>query len=82
MRLARLHLDADHSTCNDCITDGDQNYDTTNDAPSAGGTLYPAEQYSACPKAVTGLSYDWDGTNTLVNSMGANGGANQPIGLV
>jgi hypothetical protein len=28
------------------------------------------------------LSYDWDGMNTLVDSLQANGNTNQPIGLV
>ena len=36
-----------HSTWNGCVTDRDQNYDTTNTAPSSGSTLYPAEQYSS-----------------------------------
>jgi Flp pilus assembly protein TadG len=30
---------ADHSTWNGCVTDRDQNYDTSNDAPLAGATL-------------------------------------------
>ncbi len=38
-----------HSTWNGCVTDRDQNFDTTNDAPVAGSTLYPTEQYSSCP---------------------------------
>ena len=37
---------ASHSTWNGCVTDRDQNFDTTNDAPLAGGTLYPAEPVS------------------------------------
>src|SRR5581483_1100852 len=41
---------APHSTWNGCVTDRDQNFDTTNDAPVAGATLYPAEQYSSCSK--------------------------------
>jgi len=45
-------------------------------------TLFPAEQYSACPQAMTGLSYDWTGMTSLVNNMSPNGSTNQPIGLV
>jgi Flp pilus assembly protein TadG len=45
-------------------------------------TLFPAEQYGACPQAVTGLSYDWSGMNTLVDNMSPNGSTNQSIGLV
>ena len=46
-----------HSTRNGCVTDRDQNFDTTNPAPTAGSTLNPAEQYSSCPAAsVMGLS--------------------------
>ncbi len=32
-------------------------------------TLFPAEQYSACPQAMMGLSYDWAAMTTLVNNM-------------
>ncbi len=41
---------AAHSTWNGCVTDRDQNFDTTNDAPTASSTLYPTEQYSSCPE--------------------------------
>jgi hypothetical protein len=44
-------------------------------------TLFPAEQYSACPQAVMGLTYDWTSLGTLVDNMVANGSTNQPIGL-
>ena len=60
--------------------DRDQNFDTTNDAPSTGGTLYPAEQYSSCPAAtVMGLSNNWDALNAKIDTMTANGNANQAI---
>jgi len=58
--------------------------DETVTAPTSNDdtTLYPAEQYSSCPvAAVKGLSYDWSGMTTLVNSMTANGNTNQGIGL-
>ncbi len=44
-------------------------------------SLYPAEQYSSCPQAVMGLSYNWSGMNSLVTDMSPNGNTNQAIGL-
>ncbi len=71
-----------HSTWNGCVTDRDQNYDTTNTAPGVGATLYPAEQYASCPAAsVMGLSNDWDALNTRIDAMTAAGNTNQAIGL-
>jgi Flp pilus assembly protein TadG len=71
-----------HSTWNGCVTDRDQNFDTTNDAPVAGSTLYPAEQYSSCPAAsVVGLTNNWTTLSATINSMTANGNTNQAIGL-
>jgi len=72
---------ADHSTWNGCVTDRDQNYDTTNDAPVAGATLYPAEQYSACDTQLIGLSNDWTALSNTVSAMQPNGNTNQAIGL-
>jgi Flp pilus assembly protein TadG len=72
---------ADHSTWNGCITDRDQNYDTTNDAPLAGATLYPAEQYSRCPEATMGLSNDWTALGNKITAMQPEGNTNQAIGL-
>lgn len=72
---------ADHSTWNGCLTDRDQNFDTTNDAPSAGSTLYPAEQYSSCPAQLMGLSNDWTALSNKINDMQPNGNTNQAIGL-
>jgi Flp pilus assembly protein TadG len=70
-----------HSTWNGCVTDRDQNYDTTNTAPAA-GTLFPAEQYNACPTALVPLSYDWTALGTTIDAMTPSGGTNQAIGLV
>jgi Flp pilus assembly protein TadG len=79
-----------HNTWNGCVVDrGDAsapnagNYDTNVVAPSSGSqaTLYSAEQYTACPQATMGLSYDWTSMKTLVNNMVANGNTNQAIGL-
>jgi len=81
---------ANHNTWNGCVMDrgGESapdpaNYDTNVVAPTTSitATLWPAEQYSSCPQAATGLSYDWAGMNTLVNNMVASGNTNQAIGL-
>jgi hypothetical protein len=78
------------STWTGCVMDrGDSNapssgnYDTTVTAPNSSitATLYPAEQYSACPQAVMGLNYDWTAMTTLVDAMSPNGNTNQGIGL-
>jgi Flp pilus assembly protein TadG len=79
-----------HSTWNGCVTERGSNsgplsdYDRLTTAPSVSITasLFPAEQYSACPQAMMGLNYDWTSMNSLVDSMVANGSTNQPIGLV
>ena len=44
-------------------------------------SLYAAEQYGSCPKAVKGLTYEWDNMKTLVDSMSPAGNTNQAIGL-
>jgi Flp pilus assembly protein TadG len=72
---------AAHSAWNGCVTDRDQNFDTTNDAPGAGATLYPAEQYSSCPAQLMGLSNDWTALSSKVDDMQPNGNTNQAIGL-
>jgi Flp pilus assembly protein TadG len=72
---------ADHSTWNGCLTDRDQNYDTTNDAPVAGATLYPAEQYASCPASLMGLSNDWISLSAKIDAMTPVGNTNQAIGL-
>ncbi len=80
----------DKTKWNGCITDRGNSsgpvsdYDrlATEPTTSIPETLFPAEQYSACPQPMMGLSYDWTGMNTLVTNMVANGSTNQPIGLV
>jgi hypothetical protein len=72
---------ANHSKWNGCVTDRDQNFDTTNDAPIAGGTLYPAEQYTCCPVPVIGLPNDWTALTAKVDTMQPVGNTNQAIGL-
>jgi Flp pilus assembly protein TadG len=70
-----------HNTWNGCTTDRDQNFDTTNDAPLAGATLYPTEQYSSCPVSLIGLSNDWTALSTKIDAMTPVGNTNQAIGL-
>jgi Flp pilus assembly protein TadG len=70
-----------HSTWNGCVTDRDQNNDTTNTAPTSGGTLFPAEQYDACPAAIVPLTYNWSTLSAAIDAMSPNGGTNQAIGL-
>jgi hypothetical protein len=59
------------------------NYDTNVIQPTTSitATLFSAEQYSSCPQAATGLSYDWSAMNTLVSNMSPAGNTNQGIGL-
>lgn len=70
-----------HSTWNGCVTDRDQNFDTTNDAPVAGSTLYPTEQYSSCPTSLIGLSNDWTALSNKITAMQPVGNTNQALGL-
>lgn len=72
-----------HSTWNGCIMDRDQSYDTLNTAPATAttATLFPAQQYSACPTQLMGLSYDWTALGSKVDAMSPNGSTNQAIGL-
>ena len=59
-----------HNTWNGCITDRDQDYDVKNTVPnpadaalppSSASTLFPAEQYDACPVQMMGLIVRLDG---------------------
>ncbi len=78
---SKIWTPASHTTWNGCVTDRDQNFDTTNDAPVAGSTLYPTEQYSSCPLQLMGLSYDWTALTNEITAMQPNGNTNQAIGL-
>ena len=79
------------STWNGCVVDRGNssgpdtvnNYDTNAAAPDTTKptTLYAAEQYSSCPQAAMGLSYNWSSMNTLVSNMTPAGNTNQAIGL-
>jgi Flp pilus assembly protein TadG len=75
-----------HNTWNGCITDRDQNYDTTVDAPTGSASanpskLFPADQDDNCPAQMMGLNYNWTAMTTLVNQMSPGGTTNQAIGL-
>jgi Flp pilus assembly protein TadG len=71
------------SSWNGCITDRDQDFDTTNGAPSVSNnaTLFPAEQYSSCPAQLIGLTYDWTALNEKVDGLYPSGNTNQGIGI-
>ena len=64
----------DHSKWNGCVMDREQNYDTTNSAPTSWSTDFPAEQYGHCPASMMGLSYDWTALNDKSTSLTAQGG--------
>ena len=77
----------DHSVWRGCVMDRNQNDDTTSATP---GNKFPAEQSDSCSVAtVMPLNYKWDyassnDTDNLsakIDSMVANGGTNQTIGL-
>ncbi|WP_068031652.1 pilus assembly protein [Rhodoplanes sp. Z2-YC6860] len=79
-----------HSTWNGCVVDrgapsapSTLNTDTNVAAPNTAvnDTLFAAEQYGSCPKAILPLTYDWTGMKSLVASMASNGNTNQGIGL-
>jgi Flp pilus assembly protein TadG len=72
---------APHNTWNGCVTDRDQNFDTTNDAPVAGATLYPTEQYESCSVSLTQLTNNWTDLNAKIDAMQPVGNTNQAIGL-
>ena len=74
-----------HNTWQGCVMDRDQNKDTQNDTSTMVDTttLFPAEQYNACPTlaSLMSLSFDWAALNTKIDAMVAGGGTNQTIGL-
>jgi hypothetical protein len=63
--------------------DRDQNYDVTATLPSTGtpATLFPAQQYDACPTEMMALTYNWTALNSKVDDMQPDGNTNQGIGL-
>ncbi|MEJ2624808.1 MAG: pilus assembly protein [Pseudolabrys sp.] len=80
----------DHSTWNGCVTDrgpshspGNSDWDQVVTEPNGTtASLWPADQYYACPVQMMGLNDNWTAMNNLVDSMRPSGSTNQPIGLV
>jgi uncharacterized protein YegL len=71
----------DHSTWNGCITDRTQSNDVLNTVPTAGTSLFPADQDSSCPTQLMPLSDNWTALNSKIDTMVAAGNTNQAIGL-
>ncbi|MES2254331.1 MAG: VWA domain-containing protein [Pseudomonadota bacterium] len=76
-----------HSYWKGCVMDRDQNDDTTSATP---GNKFPPENSGSCNSAtVMPLNYKWDYTSSgdndnlsaKIDSMIANGGTNQTVGL-
>ena len=78
---SKVWTPAAHNTWNGCVTDRDQNFDTTNDAAAVGSTQYPTEQYSSCSASLVGLTNDWTALNAKIDTMVPVGNTNQAIGL-
>jgi Flp pilus assembly protein TadG len=85
---------ANHTTWNGCVWDRDKDhdpsgyplgtgYDTVNVPPVTSNiySLFPAEQWSACPVQLMPLSYDWSSLKSLIGTMTPNGNTNQAIGM-
>ena len=72
-----------HNTWNGCVTDRDQDYDTTAAAPDTADpkTLFVAEQHNACPAELLPLGNDWVALNRKVDELQPAGNTNQTIGL-
>ena len=66
---SKVWTPAAHNTWNGCVTDRDQNFDTTNDAAAVGSTQYPTEQYSSCSASLIGLTNDWTALNAKIDTM-------------
>ena len=74
-----------HNTWNGCITDRDKNYDVTGHRADRSAPPPRCSRPSSTTTArspMKGLSYDWTGMNSLVNTMKPDGTTNQTIGLV
>lgn len=77
---------ASHNNWNGCVTDRDQPYDTTKDAPTSDATRFPANQYNACPAQILPMTSAYSASNITtikakIDSLSPNGGTNQPIGM-
>jgi Mg-chelatase subunit ChlD len=74
---------ASKTTWQGCVMDRDKDYDTQNTAPAVAtkATLFPAEQYSQCPKQMMELSYDWTALKNKIDDLEPVGNTNQGIGI-
>jgi len=72
-----------HNTWNGCVTDRDMDYDVLNTTPdpAIASTLFPAEQYMACPVELMPLTYNWTQLRKTIDDMTPVGNTNQTIGL-
>jgi Flp pilus assembly protein TadG len=85
----RTWTPAGRSSWNGCVTDRDQPADTTKAAPTTASTYYPAFQYAQCPAQILPMTSvytykiddDTHVVNKKINSLVAQGGTNQPIGM-
>jgi hypothetical protein len=78
---SKVWTPAAHNTWNGCVTDRDQNFDTTNDAAAVRSKQYPTEQYSSCSASLVGLTKDGTALNAKIDTMAQLGNTNQAIGL-
>jgi len=78
---SKVWTPATHNTWNGCVTDRDQNFDTTNSAAAVGSTQYPTDQYSSCSASLIPLTNDWTALNAKIDTMVPVGNTNQAIGL-
>ena len=80
-----------HNNWGGCVTDRDQPYDTTKDAPTSSSTDFPATQYiqsgvNICPAQILPLTSTYTDASTKlitdkISSLVPLGGTNQPIGI-
>ncbi|MEA2933716.1 MAG: hypothetical protein QOD74_362, partial [Variibacter sp.] len=74
-----------HNTWNGCVTDRQKEFDVDNKPADSSNknSLFPAEQYEACPAvAVQPLTSNFLKLNTAIGQMVPDGNTNQTIGLV
>ncbi|MFC0243421.1 pilus assembly protein TadG-related protein [Rhodopseudomonas telluris] len=72
-----------------CVTDRDQDYDTTKTLPTSAATRFPAVGYyqngsDICPPQIMSMTSVFTASDTIkskIDALSANGGTNQPIGL-
>ena len=82
MSHSKTWTPANHNTWNGCITDRDQNFDTTNDAPVAGSHALSGRAIFILPgRSLMGLSNDWTTLSSQNRRHAADGNTNQAIGL-